>query len=871
MSIPTYSSSGGLPPVTQPRYVRPTNNQPYLPDADWTKPVAARDNINETATTPEDQQLQVAAANAPLRVIYGRTRVGAQIADVLVYQSKLILIAVWCEGEIDAIETLEMADKALPAGVTATHYTGTAGQTANATLIAAYASHGITYASALPGIAYSVIEVPEGASEGFPTFAATIRGRKLYDPRTATTVYSDNPALALADFLSNAVYGLDKTVAWSTVSGVANDCDALVGAEKRRIIGLACDNVSAATQWIDTLRTYASCFVVQGSAGVRLISDKAGASVFSFGASSIVGKSLRLKKRGIQQIPTVMRITYTDTTVIPWKTGTAEVLAAGVATGTTPRRESTVSLPGIQRYSQAYREAVERINKLTLGDMSCGFTGFDEALAVEVGDIITVTHPIGLSVKRMRVTVVTSQSPGRPQITAAEYDPAMYSNVVSAEPTYADTNLPNPASPPAITGLAAVEEVYQLENGTYSSRLRATWIAVTYPYLKEYRVEVYQAGVLIHAGNTISAVFPTGPLQEGVEYVVRVAAITTIGTVGAWAQANVTAAGKFLIPGNVPSVTVFEAGGTVYGSCAPVIDIDIFRYEWRYGAVSTTWETSPNLIDRVDALRMTSAQIPVGTWRIFVKALDSVGQYSATAAFADVTVTSDASAFLVDSYNSNAPTLTAMQAFTLARTDPNTYYVTEDNVAWDTKFSAAMDTYTRPLADYHTSVTSTWLGEPEDFGQLLGGQWTGTSTVVAVSGALISYLGFATAGSAPADFSFLVGLSQRTNARFAKLKHEALTTATLLVTVPTQNIRLDAIPREEVGTGTSLSTGLVRITLVNRYVATKKLTITPQGTTARSATFDNIVLGNPTTFDVYIFNDAGAQIASAFQYAFQGV
>ncbi len=75
-------------------------------------------------------------------------------------------------------------------------------------------------------------------------------------------------------------------------------------------------------------------------------------------------------------------------------------------------------------------------------------------------------------------------------------------------------------------------------------------------------------------------------------------------------------------------------------------------------------------------------------------------------------------------------------------------------------------------------------------------------------------------------------------------------------------MRLDAIPREEVGSSTSSASGPVTITLENPYVSVKKLTITPQGTTARSVSFDNVVLGATSTFDVYIFNDVGTKIAS---------
>jgi hypothetical protein len=35
--------------------------------------------------------------------------------------------------------------------------------------------------------------------------------------------------------------------------------------------------------------------------------------------------------------------------------------------------------------------------------------------------------------------------------------------------------------------------------------------------------------------------------------------------------------------------------------------------------------------------------------------------------------------------------------------------------------------------------------------------------------------------------------------------------------------------------------------------------------------FDAVVLGATTTFDVYVFNDAGVKIASSFMYEWQGV
>ena len=833
----------------------------YFPSVNWSAPAAVTPapTLNATATPPSETQLTAAAANAPLRIIYGQARVGAQIANVVPYGSNWIVQAIWGEGPIDSIVSLQFNDEALPAGVTATHYLGSASPGIDPTLAAAFAALGQSYTDTLPNIAYSVFSIPAGEI-GLPQINAVIKGRK-----TNAGAWSDNPAYALADFLASTTYGLGRTVNAASLAAVAAECDALVGGVKRRTLGLVLDSVQNTTQWIDTLRTYAGCWVVMSGAEAVLVPDRPRATDYAIAhASGQIINLGPLKKRGVAQAPTVIEIRYTDTSVFPWREASVWATAPGVGS-TVSRRDSQVALPGIQSASQAQREATERLNKLWLADLSFTVDVFDDGAQIELGDVVEITHPIGLAAKKMRVLGVAGDY-GRYRLSLTEYDEAVYSDTVVSDPTYADTNLPSPANPPAVTGLVASEEVFQLENGTYSSRIRLTWDAPSWPYLHDYTITIEKAGQAIDMRRQTATTYASAAVQEAVEYVCKVAVISSIGATGTVAQANITPSGKYLIPGDVPSITCFEAGGRVYVSWGAAIDLDIWRYEVRYG--TSGWD-SATLIDRVDALRLTSDEIPTGTWTIYVKALDSVGQYSTTAASASVTVTSDANAFLVDSYDQTAPTLTYMEEFALARTDASRYFVTEDDQAWGTKYSSTLDTYTDALATYHNSVTSTWLGEAEDFGSLLGGSWTGSATVDALSGTLTSTMGFSADGS---SWSYLSGLSQKTNARFARLKHEATTTSTMLVTIPVQNIRLDAVPREEAGEGTSSSSGPVTITLENVYVAVKKLTITPEGTTARSATYDNIILGSgSTTFDVYVFNDSGIKIASNFRYQFQGV
>lgn len=854
----------------------------YLPAVDWSKKtpqggVTEAATLNQTAMPAAESQLTVAAENALLRVTYGEDRIGAQIANVASYNGGWVYQAVWGEGQIEQIVELTANDKALPAGAVATHYVGSQSQGVDPTLAAAISG----YADTLPGIAYSVVFVPGSSSDGFAQIAARIKGRLLYDPRTGLTVYSDNPALALADYRTNTVYGMGLAVDWDDVAIAADACDELVGGEKRRIIGLTITENQAPQAWIDTLRTYAGCWTPMEGANMRLVPDRPRATDATITHAAGQIKRLRWKKRDILQAPTVVTIRYTDTSAIPWRDAQATAYAPGVLAGTTDRRESEVALPGVHRHSQANREATERLNKLWLCDLSVEIEEFDEATARQVGDVIELTHPDGFSAKPLRVLAVAGEYGDHKSVTT-EYDPAVYCDEVVAGPTFPDTDLPSPLNPPTLTGLTVVEEVYQLENGTWASRIRATWTAPTWPYLQRYVVEVWSLNKLIASATADQPEWASAAIQEGQYYTVRVCVVSSIGAAGAWAAANLTAQGKGLIPGNVASVSVFEAGGRVYVSWPAAIDLDIWRYEVRYG--SGTWDAA-TLIDRVDSLRLTSDQIPVGTWTIFVKAIDSIGQYSTTAATALVTVTSDASSFMVDAYDQTAPVLTNMVEYRLGRANPNRYFVTEDGVALGTKMPGALSAYPGILATHHAAVTSTWLGEAEDFGQVLGGNWAGTATVADISGSHDSYVGFSDDGAA---YTYQNGLSHKTTARFARMKHESLAAATLLVTIPTQQIRLDAVPRSEVGLVAVAATGITTVDLAGEYAAVKSIQLTPQGTAARAASWDSVSIGDgrymndgyvdadyvavrAAGFDVYLFDDTQARVAGDVYYRFEGV
>lgn len=69
----------------------------------------------------------------------------------------------------------------------------------------------------------------DGFPNGVPVVSATVKGKKIYDPRTDTTAWSDNPALILRDYLISSGVAYDSSEVDDTLFvAAANICDEIV-------------------------------------------------------------------------------------------------------------------------------------------------------------------------------------------------------------------------------------------------------------------------------------------------------------------------------------------------------------------------------------------------------------------------------------------------------------------------------------------------------------------------------------------------------------------------------------------------------------------------------------------------------------------
>ena len=180
------------------------------------------------------------------QIIYGKMRVGgARVFDGTTGGDNKFLHRVlgFAGHEIEAFETIYISDEVAtidgsgnvtsPARYSGhiniyTHL-GAADQQADSNLVSAVS--GWTAEHRLRGIAYLYCKFGFDADvfpNGLPEITAVIKGKKVYDPRSSATAWSDNPALCVRDYILSSGYGLGEAavnIDDTSVTAAANICD----------------------------------------------------------------------------------------------------------------------------------------------------------------------------------------------------------------------------------------------------------------------------------------------------------------------------------------------------------------------------------------------------------------------------------------------------------------------------------------------------------------------------------------------------------------------------------------------------------------------------------------------------------------------
>jgi hypothetical protein len=521
---------------------------------------------------------------------------------------------------------------------------GSPTQTADTDLVAESAGLWTTQHT-LNGIAYLYIRLSfssDAFPNGVPQIIATIKGKKLYDPRDGTTAWSDNPALCIRDYLISG-YGLGEDAAQvddTLVSAAANVCDETdteAGTTRYTCNGAFVTSATPYDMLNDLLTSMGGMlWYAQGKWRMKpAYWTEPVLSLTNDDLRSGLNVSTRHSRRDNFNI---VKGTFRgeesnwQITDYPEVKGSDFIAADG-------GQESTadIDLPFTDNSVEARRIAriaLERNRQQLTVQASFGL----RALAVQVGDNITLTVPrMGWDNKEFEVMSwnfgLADTLDLQVTMTLREISESVFDEVDDGIVYERDnTTLLSPFEVPGVgLGATVVAKVFaeKLVNEltltvTSASDLRIDSVEVQYKAVADTDYITVGSGEL--------GKFVIIDLEKGF-YDARARAINTFGVKGEWEYLfNIEVDALSAPPANITNFIRELSAGTIFFSWDAVPDLDLSYYRVKHNPNTSgaTWGNSSTVITKV-ARPSTVASLPARSGTFLIKAYDKNGNESVAA------------------------------------------------------------------------------------------------------------------------------------------------------------------------------------------------------------------------------------------------
>lgn len=558
-----------------------------------------------------------------------------------------------------------------------TAHLGGAGQTVDPDLLALFPNDWIA-SNTVQGVAYLLVNMfynetvfPSGA----PTVTSVIRGAKLYDPRTGTTVWSENPALMLRHVYQHPKFG--KAAVTSTEDArfiaAANACD--IATNYTTLAGVdSSGNVIAAVT--ETKPLYRAATVLPFGTPAKSAFDDlsqamGGSWAFAGGelytkAGVYTGSVMSLSDADLA----VVQRTGASETQVPIKISVHKARAqkfntVKVKIWDQAQDYKQVSLTPLVGTSLLTRDGVELAQEISYSAIGYAPQALNvagvmmrdarDALAVELpfklrAYPIELFDTVDLTLSRYGWVNKTFMVLGRVWgangtivLTLKETNVAITQMDAGflAQGFGANTNLPAPwivASVGPLSFSTGGNELVKQMDGTVSSRMRISWAQVPDAAVQqngsvEIQYRLASSGgawtSLITQGNETQVV--ASQVTDSAYYIVRARAKTSVA-VGDWgAQYQVQVIGKTAPPADVSGLMI--DGSKLSWTGVGDIDLAGYRIKYQYGT-NLEWGTANALnggllTDSPYTMKAT----PPGQVTIMVRAVDTTGNESLNSAY----------------------------------------------------------------------------------------------------------------------------------------------------------------------------------------------------------------------------------------------
>jgi hypothetical protein len=605
----------------------------------------------------------------PREIVYGRARKGGvivflnasgnrdQFLDlviVLAAHSVKSIGAVYFEGEM-ALNAAGEAQGRWAGKVTVEKRLGTANQSALSALKAALAdkwseNHRLRGCAAIHlRLTYDQDAFPGG----IPNITVDLEGKNdIFDPRTESFGYSENPALCLADYMAHPEFGIRAAIGAAdgidrmSMVEAANICDEVVskvggGSEPR----YACNGVISLSE--------APKVIIEG-----MLSAFAGRCAFSGGIWRIHAGAWRpptvaltadyVREGGLTLATRVSRSQNFNGVrgqfVSPendWQPDDFPAYASDVylAEDGGERVWRDISLPFTISASMAQRLAKIELERARR-QMTVRLSGKLSAWAATVGDVVTLSYARwGFAAKPFEVhglsLDLTATGDGAlllPELVLRETSPLVYDWAASEARIYAAaprTSLPSPRDIPAPGAPQVTEEIYVTRDGGGLKVLaRVFWAAAPSSFVAAYQLEARQGvGSWQDYGRTDGTNLEIRDIAPG-SWSFRVKAVSVLGVSSSWQTSTVEILGLTAPPAQLENVTLQTAGGLAILKWARSADPDVRvggNIVIRHSKEATaTWADSYSM-DRVGGGEAI-AVVPLKPGTYLLRAEDSGGR-----------------------------------------------------------------------------------------------------------------------------------------------------------------------------------------------------------------------------------------------------